>query len=323
MPEQIKIKKYSEEGIEEIEKGRAVVGKLSEADYRVKDSEEVAVNVTDDEDVAAKLKRQNNFYTKLVNKKGSGAIGIEQDQGFEIDSVKLLAYYENSQRKRLAAAGTNAIDVASIADEFIDLKIEAMAAKMEALRDSLTKTFNKNAFLEQGPKILAMEFRNNANVVVLMMDLDFFKKVNDEHGHVVGDMALQTLAHTVNSKLRNSDFLYRYGGEEFAVILTNTTTEDAYIRAEKIRKAVSEAVIKKSATENINITISIGMCSVSDLSVTDLINKIQDDDVGDGSIKKDEMDKLILAEIVSRADSALYEAKSAGRNNTIIYSKDR
>jgi diguanylate cyclase len=117
------------------------------------------------------------------------------------------------------------------------------------------------------------------------MDIDHFKKVNDTYGHETGDEVLRQLARTLEATLRETDFVARFGGEEFLIILPDTSPDGALIIAEKIRSAVSEQafpVVKK-------VTVSIGMTMAL------------------GEDKNEE-------EAVHRADTALYQAKESGRN---------
>ena len=124
-----------------------------------------------------------------------------------------------------------------------------------------------------------------------MIDIDFFKKVNDTYGHASGDEVLRTVASIIKAQLRESDIPARYGGEEFAVLLPYTHIDEAKIVGERLRKAVEEASIQLDKL-NINVTISMGLAELTpDLSGEELF-------------------KL--------ADKALYEAKESGRNRVCI-----
>ena len=125
----------------------------------------------------------------------------------------------------------------------------------------------------------------------MMIDIDFFKKVNDTYGHASGDEVLRTVASIIKAQLRESDIPARYGGEEFAVLLPYTHIDEAKIVGERLRKAVEEASIQLDKL-NINVTISMGLAELTpDLSGEELF-------------------KL--------ADKALYEAKESGRNRVCI-----
>jgi diguanylate cyclase (GGDEF)-like protein len=121
-----------------------------------------------------------------------------------------------------------------------------------------------------------------------MVDIDHFKRVNDEHGHLVGDDALRWLVATLQAELRAMDFLCRYGGEEFCTILPETDHRGAVRAGERLRTAVERSLFRREAVE-IPITVSIGAASWSNAT-------------GD------------MPDLLSRADEALYEAKRGGRN---------
>lgn len=126
---------------------------------------------------------------------------------------------------------------------------------------------------------------------VIIIDIDYFKSVNDEHGHLVGDEVLKEMASLIKGNLRESDSFGRWGGEEFLIISEFTISSDAYVLAEKIRKIVSSFEFHTVKTK----TISLGLSQIDeDLSINDLLQE---------------------------ADNALYKAKNSGRNRTIMYKK--
>ena len=120
---------------------------------------------------------------------------------------------------------------------------------------------------------------------VLMLDLDEFKKLNDKHGHLVGDSALRLVANVLRKTLRKADTVCRYGGEEFLVMLPDTTAEEASILSARLFVAIEQAGI----SENLPITVSIGMAAMRP-------------------------DDAITDTLVGRADRALFASKSRGRN---------
>jgi diguanylate cyclase (GGDEF)-like protein len=150
-----------------------------------------------------------------------------------------------------------------------------------ATRDGLTQTWNRRAFLLAEREIELCR-RHGHRLSLLMMDLDHFKKVNDAHGHQYGDEVLRTFSQTTSAQIRTTDYLGRYGGEEFIVLLPLTRLDTALGLAERIRKAVAEAPPQ--------------FCTVS-IGVTDWRGA------------QDNLDGML-----ARADEALYRAKQAGRN---------
>ena len=140
--------------------------------------------------------------------------------------------------------------------------------------------------------------RQNTPLCVIMTDIDFFKRVNDTYGHAAGDLVLQTVSKTIRSKLREYDIAGRYGGEEFALLLPNTRTEEAIMVAERLRKAVENKKVdfSKINSEKTNATINV--------TISSGIYEFKKSDTSDDLLKK--------------ADKALYEAKESGRNRIVV-----
>lgn len=129
---------------------------------------------------------------------------------------------------------------------------------------------------------------------IIMMDVDHFKNVNDIYGHQKGDIVLTEIGRIIKNNIRSTDYLGRYGGEEFIVLLPGATKENAYKVAEKIRTKVEKSKLLGNDTQ---LTISCGIASFSD----DTSQQIQ---------------------IIEKADQALYRAKESGRNKSIVWKKD-
>ena len=154
--------------------------------------------------------------------------------------------------------------------------------------DPLTNTYNRNIM-----KKLTLNgrftFDRSGDVSVLMLDIDFFKQVNDKFGHDKGDIVLKSVANTIQSCVRGNDYVIRWGGEEFVVLMPNCTKNEATKVAERIRQRIID-------TNNsvCPITISIGAADYDAIDYNNAIN---------------------------HADKALYVAKQTGRNKVILYSK--
>ncbi len=159
-----------------------------------------------------------------------------------------------------------------------------------AFRDGLTGVFNRRYFETRLIDEVTRAARYGGGVSVLMIDLDHFKRINDEFGHLLGDDVLRTISEIFVRQLRKIDVVCRYGGEEFAVILPTTQGVSAATVAEKLRRAVANA---KLPGVHYPVTISVGVAEFPG-------NGIQRDD------------------IVGAADSALYSAKAAGRNRVCL-----
>lgn len=153
-----------------------------------------------------------------------------------------------------------------------------------AVRDPLTNAFNRRAMKEAMDYALMMHDRYEGASSILMIDIDRFKAINDDFGHKEGDLVLKGLVNLISQRLRRTDKLCRYGGEEFVVLLTNTDKEQSFLLAESIRKQVSDSILSSRT----NVTISCGVAeSRSGDSVQDWLH---------------------------RCDQALYRAKHAGRD---------
>ncbi len=157
-----------------------------------------------------------------------------------------------------------------------------------ATKDPLTSIDNRHMFAELFAKESASAKRYGTNVSLLMMDLDYFKKVNDTYGHNIGDYVLKTFTSTITALIRDADVFARWGGEEFVLLLRHTDCHEAYRAAEKIRLAIEAHDFGQAG----HITCSIGLTDV------------QHDD--------------LLSEAIERADRALYAAKHQGRNRTMV-----
>lgn len=164
--------------------------------------------------------------------------------------------------------------------------------KIEAQTDYLTGTLNRNTFEKELERFLIEYTRFSRDVCVMMLDVDFFKKINDTFGHFIGDYVLKKLAYSLKSQVRKSDFVFRYGGEEFAIVLPDITLQNAVIIAEKIRQLIESQNFKVD-DKNVAVTLSIGLSMF---------------EKEDQSINK----------VVIRADEALYRAKHNGRNRVEV-----
>jgi len=170
--------------------------------------------------------------------------------------------------------------------------------KRIGLTDSLTGINNRRFFDQRLGEEVARSLRSQESIACLFLDIDYFKAINDNYGHHVGDHVLREVANIIREQLRNSDVLGRYGGEEFAALLANTTIEAAYEIAERIRVRIqnySFALRSKPKHDAINITISIGVTALDPKYYTSDINAVS---------KK----------LLEQSDQALYDAKHSGRN---------
>ncbi len=161
--------------------------------------------------------------------------------------------------------------------------------QQKAYTDYLTEVNNRGHFMELGEKELSRALRYQASLAILMLDIDWFKRINDSHGHKLGDMVLKKLADICRGTLREIDIIGRIGGEEFAILLPETDQQQAAEVAERLRAEIAEARIPMKDGLPVHFTVSIGVASVVSVD--------------------DNMDVLL-----NRADQALYQAKETGRN---------
>ena len=164
--------------------------------------------------------------------------------------------------------------------------------KTAAMTDPLTGLLNRRAFLQDAESLLQQQTARDRPIAVLLIDLDHFKSINDRFGHAVGDKVLQIFAKTTRGGLRQADLVGRLGGEEFTVVLADASLDNAYLVADRLRKAFAAGAAVVDG-EAIYATASIGVAVI--------IDPRQD-----------------LAKLITLADQALYLAKARGRNRVEV-----
>lgn len=169
------------------------------------------------------------------------------------------------------------------------LSNEADKLKSQMLRDPLTYAYNRNV-LEFLEKELNLSKLHGYPMSVIMFDIDNFKSINDTYGHLVGDKILVEFAKLIRRNIRESDYLVRFGGEEFLLALVNADKSQAFSKAEQIREE-----LEKINVDGIKFTTSVGLAS------------------------SENRGNVTLDELIRIADSALYEAKRTGKNKTVAY----
>ncbi|MGY2201321.1 GGDEF domain-containing protein [Pseudomonas gingeri] len=161
------------------------------------------------------------------------------------------------------------------------------AATQSALRDPLTETGNRIAMDQTLQREIELARRHSQPLSLLMLDIDHFKRINDSHGHTAGDQVLKAVAASIKSQLRNIDMVFRYGGEEFLIVLSNTSREAAAMVGERLRQA-AQSQDYPANEQTIALTVSLGCATLLAGESTE--------------------------SLLRRADSALYVAKREGRN---------
>jgi len=163
-----------------------------------------------------------------------------------------------------------------------------------ALRDPLTGVFNRRALHEPLMRELKAGLRYRAPACLMILDLDYFKTVNDRLGHTAGDLVLRELATLMTDTVRDVDTVGRYGGEEFAIILPHTSIEDAQPLAERLRNLIERHAFDVE-DGTVRLTASIGVAEVCNPGIA------------------------VVEDWVNAADAALYEAKAQGRNRVVVH----
>ncbi len=171
------------------------------------------------------------------------------------------------------------------------LEIEAAALRNEVLTDPLTELLNRRAFDQNLDHAVRQWERHRRAFVLVIGDVDHFKLINDRFGHPIGDEVLRQMAERIRSSLRKSDLAFRIGGEEFAVILTETSLKAGTEVADKLRRRIDEDPVQLSTGQTISPTMSFGVG-------------------GPGA--------LTLSSLMAQVDKALYQAKRLGRNRVVV-----
>ncbi len=159
--------------------------------------------------------------------------------------------------------------------------------------DELTGASNRRKLLDALTLSLRRFRERQVSTVVVLMDVDYFKSINDRYGHIAGDQVLRGIAHQAMTHLREGDLFARFGGEEFALLLPNTSLEAAYVTAERLRLAIASGDFLPDSDPSLKVTISMGLSHI----------QAQDQDI---------------ESVLRRADDALYQAKHNGRNCLVL-----
>lgn len=228
-------------------------------------------------------------------------------QIFDIDPGDLKPYSQMLQEANEQLGELN-LSYEQLVMEFKEAKESAEELAMQlrdantrlkelVFRDGLTGLFNHRYFQENLEKELMRALRQQASVSLLMVDIDYFKTVNDTHGHPVGDLVLKSVAQLLEQSIRTTDIIARYGGEEFAIILPMTNEVGMRVFAERLRRRVAATATDIGNDLHITVTISIG-----------------------GACRSGERSDITREQLIEIADKALYLSKQHGRNRTTILS---
>lgn len=217
----------------------------------------------------------------------------------EIAIIGMSTYGNNLLSARfLKVGGSDFITKPFLEEEFfcrINQNVELLEHIRElnyiATRDYLTGLYNRRHFFEVGTKLFNRTNKAQKGMAVSIIDIDFFKKVNDTYGHDVGDIVLKKMGELLSSSFRASDLVARMGGEEFCLLLPNITNEQALSAFEKLRSNIEKTTITLPDNTTLRITASMGVCTTKERN---------------------------LEIALSKADKLLYKAKQNGRNQVIL-----
>lgn len=208
------------------------------------------------------------------------------------DEIRAIAGEIVGGAQALRDSGDNvAAKLAASQKEIASLRENLAKATTESERDFLTGAYNRKAFDKRMQDAITEAKEKHSELVLIMLDVDHFKKFNDNYGHLIGDEVLKIVAKTLTDSVKGMDTVARYGGEEFAVILPKTPVGGGMIVADAIRKAIASRELKRKDTgaNYGQVTISAGVAAY-----------------------RHEVDTP--ASFIKRADEALYRSKNAGRN---------
>lgn len=217
--------------------------------------------------------RHSCSYALKVEDQQLGALKLTRSQRFSKDELKML--------ESLLCCLIYPLRNATLFHQALQM----------AFTDPLTKTHNRAAFNDTLMREINRSERGDQSLSLIFVDVDHFKLINDQHGHDCGDLALASVASWVNESVRGCDTVFRYGGEEFVILLADTHQTDAAIIAERVRSGIESHTLAYGM-DVLNITASLGVSSLQ---------------------KNDSPESL-----VKRADAAMYQAKQSGRNRVCI-----
>jgi diguanylate cyclase len=208
----------------------------------------------------------------------------------EADLEKIVKQIKNEIKRLESTNGSFKDQLQQAANEIDQLKSKMAQYREEALKDPLTRIDNRRGFEKKLKKAIAQANTDETSLCLVIADIDYFKKVNDTHGHLVGDNVLRMVAATIKDSTKGKDMAARIGGEEFAILLPDTPFDGAMKLANDMRLAFERLDLKKKSTGE-----SLGKITLS---------------FGVANYKKGE----VAEDFVNRADEALYKSKNSGRN---------
>ncbi|PKN94035.1 MAG: hypothetical protein CVU44_06425 [Chloroflexi bacterium HGW-Chloroflexi-6] len=228
--------------------------------------------------------------------KGNMSIRVNSGSNDEIGQLaRVFNLMVASIQEREKALRDLAVGLEKTVDErTAALREKTATLEQMAITDPLTKILNRRHFFTLAEKEIAKATRNRRPLAIILIDADYFKQINDTHGHPFGDQMLINLTSMIQLNIRAMDIFARYGGEEFILLMPETGAESAFLTAERLRKIVTNSPQLHDG-KKINLSISLGVACWDETSETSITT------------------------LVARADQALYESKRGGRNTTTLW----
>jgi diguanylate cyclase (GGDEF)-like protein len=265
-------------------------------------NEDINTNITDSE---KRFKQRHQYNTEI--KEHMTDIESVVSDGQQLDELKEQAkqHLDKMQASLKASAAAEQKEQAAtinmmkkMQERVLALEAEASAYKQKlftqrvaALSDQLTKLPNRMAYEEKAQFEVQRAQKTGSPLCIAIIDIDHFKKINDSYGHSVGDKTLQVIAKHIRQYLPKEDFVARWGGEEFVMLLPNSSIQQAFAKVELVREKVS-ALPFKFKGQRVTVTLSCGLSQITQ--------------------------KITLEEAFEKADTLLFKAKDAGRNQTLF-----
>jgi len=248
-----------------------------------------------------RIDKQENYKAGVIDVKETAIIGLSFDNkviggmGFEI-SANSDDNFDNIDKKFINALlgvfNSSYQNFKSQKEKEFDMYSRQLELKNELKLDGLTELYNKKYFLEIYESSWKNSISNKTNISIIMIDIDNFKNYNDTYGHVKGDFILKKVANAL--RLRESDIIGRYGGEEFTVLVNDISNEMVIAIAERIRKNVELLNVENNVSDKLKkLTISLGVATT----------------IADTNMKS--------VDLIRKADENLYKAKNSGRNRVV------
>jgi diguanylate cyclase (GGDEF)-like protein len=249
---------------------------------------------------ALRIMKSHNIQTVITDIMLPGMDGLEFTQEikekYDADVIVMTGFSEDYSYEEVILKGASDFVFKPIRFEELLLRLKRVLQERKlkeelqrlAITDDLTKLYNSRQFYKDLKHEVERAKRYDHSLSLIMMDIDYFKVYNDKYGHLEGDKALARIGEIIRSCLRKTDSAYRYGGEEFTVILPETSQEEAENVADRIREEVSSHVFLPEEEKKVTITISIG--------ITEYCSNEE------------------LTDFVKRSDQAMFASKKKGRN---------